>query len=400
MSETARFCVKWLASIATLFALIGLFNVAVDPYDIMGAPRVAGFNKFKVKAPYHTALAKLYQIRRIDPTTVIVGGSVANIGLDPESSLWPAAMRPVYNFGVPSMGPEGSYEALKYAAAGGRVRNAIVILQFETFLASHQETEGRNIPNNPSSVPRLDDYLLSTLTLSALQDSINTVIHQRDRVPLDLAPDGAIGESGFHRMVQQYGQGDVFAQSENIEVNDLAKFTALHTALNQSITKLSDVRNIMEFCDAHGIVLVFVIPPVHMTDLQMIDHAGIWNVYELWLRSLTTLVTEHRPAQIPLWDFGGYSPYTTEPAPAKDSKTAQTVWFWDILHFKQKLGDLVLSRILKGQPSGFGFLLTPQNVEDELAREREANDCSHGTSAPSNGAGDPPGEACLRFSSH
>jgi len=368
--------------------------VAVDPYDIVGAPRVTGFNKFKVEAPYHTALAKLYQVRRFHPTTLLVGGSVANIGLDPESAVWPAAMRPIYNFGVPSMGIQGSYEALKYAAMGGRVRNAIVILQFETFLASHQETEGRNIPDDPSSVPRLYDYLLSMFTLSALKDSLSTVIHQSDPVPLDLAPDGAIGESGFRRMVQRDGQGAVFALSENIEANDLGKFTALRAPLNRSILKFSYIRDIMEFCDSHGIALVFIIPPAHVTDLQMINHAGIWNVYELWLRSLTRLVAAHRATQIPLWDFSGISPYTTEPAPARDSKITQTVWFWDILHFKRKLGDLLLSRLLTGQTPDVGFLLTPQNVENELARERAAVDCG-----PVSSAGGPPGEACMPFSS-
>ena len=200
-------------------------------------------------------------------------------------------------------------------------------------------------------------------TLSALKDSLIQSSTSRTPYPLDLAPDGAIGESGFRRMVQRDGQGAVFALSENIEANDLGKFTALRAPLNRSILKFSYIRDIMEFCDSHGIALVFIIPPAHVTDLQMINHAGIWNVYELWLRSLTRLVAAHRATQIPLWDFSGISPYTTEPAPARDSKITQTVWFWDILHFKRKLGDLLLSRLLTGQTPDVGFLLTPQNVE-------------------------------------
>ena len=127
MSETARFCVKWLIALVILFAVIAVINIAVDPYDVMGAPRIAGFNQFKVEAPYHTVLAKTYQIRRTQPTTVLFGSSVVNVGLDPKSSIWPAAMRPVYNFGVPAMGVQGNYEALKYAAAVSAVRNAIVV---------------------------------------------------------------------------------------------------------------------------------------------------------------------------------------------------------------------------------------------------------------------------------
>jgi hypothetical protein len=394
----ARFCVAWLVSTAILFALIATFNVAVDPYDIMGVPRIAGFNKFKVDAPFHTVLAKLYQIRRARPTTVLFGSSVVNVGLDPQSPLWPATMRPVYNFGVPAMGVKGNYEALKYAAVGSGVRNAVVVLQFETFLASFSEAEGQgnDLPDDPSSVPRLDDFLLSMFTLSALEDSVSTVIHQRDASPIDLASDGAIGESGFRRAVQRVGQGEVFARSEDIVATELGKFTALHAPLNESIPKLTYVRDIMDFCDAHGIALVFVLPPAHMTELQMIDRAGIWNVYELWLRSLATVVAAHRGGSISLWDLGGYSPYTTEPAPAKGSNTTQTEWFWDILHFKRKLGDLILSRLLTGQPSGFGLLLTPENVDNQLAGERTAVDCGPPTSAPLTGPGDTPSDACRR----
>ena len=128
----------------------------------------------------------------------------------------------------------------------------------------------------------------------------------------------------------------------------------------------------------------------------MIDRAGIWNVYELWLRSLATVVAAHRGGSISLWDLGGYSPYTTEPAPAKGSNTTQTEWFWDILHFKRKLGDLILSRLLTGQPSGFGLLLTPENVDNQLAGERTAVDCGPPTSAPLTGPGDTPSDACRR----
>jgi len=396
MSETARFCVKWLIALVILFAVIAVINIAVDPYDVMGAPRIAGFNQFKVEAPYHTVLAKTYQIRRTQPTTVLFGSSVVNVGLDPKSSIWPAAMRPVYNFGVPAMGVQGNYEALKYAAAVSAVRNAIVVLQFETFLASYREAQGQghDIPDDPASVPRLDDFLLPMFTLSALKDSVSTIIHQRDANPIDLAPDGAIGESVFRRQVARDGERTVFARSEDMERTDLGKFTALHAPLSEAIPKISYVRGIMEFCDAHGITLTLVLPPAHEEELLLIDRAGLWNVYEHWLRSLATIVSGQRGAPIPLWDFGGYSHYITEPLPVQNEGRAKTVWFWDILHFKRKLGNLIVSRLLTDQPGDFGFLLTPENVEKELARERIAIDCGHSTSAPSTS------ETSLRFSSH
>jgi hypothetical protein len=396
MAETARFCVKWLIAVVILFALIAVFNIAVDPYDVMGAPRIAGFNQFKVEAPYHTVLAKLYQIRRVQPTTVLFGSSVVNVGLDPKSPLWPAAMRPVYNFGVPAMGVQGNYQALKYAAAESAVRNAIVVIQFETFLASYREAmgQGNDVPDDPASVPRLDDFLLPMFTLSALKDSVSTIVHQRDANPIDLAPDGAIGESVFRHAVARDGEGTVFAQSEDLERTELGQFIALHAPLSEAFPKISYVRGIMEFCDAHSITLTFVLPPAHEEELRLIDQAGLWNVYEYWLRSLATIVSGHRGAPTALWDFGGYSHYTTEPLPVQNGGTTETVWFWDIFHFKRKLGDLIMSRLLTGQPNDFGFLLTPESAEIELARERTAIECSHSTSAPSTS------EACLRFSSH
>jgi hypothetical protein len=231
-------------------------------------------------------------------------------------------------------------------------------------------------------------------TLSALKDSVSTIVHQRDANPIDLAPDGAIGESVFRDAVARDGEGTVFARSEDLERTELGQFTALHPPLSEAFPKISYLRGIVEFCDAHSIALTLVLPPAHEDELRLIDQAGLWNVYEHWLRSLAMIVSGHYGAPTPLWDFGGYSHYTTEPLPVQNGERTETVWFWDIFHFKRKLGDLIISRLLTGQPKDFGFLLTPESAEIELARERTAIDCSHSTSAPSTS------EACLRFSSH
>lgn len=390
MTRPARFCIVWLASLCLILLLVGGFCALVDPYDVVGAPRIAGLNEFKFAAPSHTALAKVHQVIRIRPVTVLLGSSIVNIGLNPRDPLWPADMRPIYNFGIPSLGPRGTYRSLRYAASLGTVHYAIVALQFETFLAQEPEDGDRDIPDDWRALPRWKQLFQSTLTLSALGDSIETVLHQRDPIPLDLAPDGSIGETAFRRLARRDGEAALFAQSEEIETKDLGKAVLPHP-WNGQVPDLNYVRDIIRFCDRHNIQLTFFLPPTHAIELDMVNAAGLWNVYEAWKTSLAQLVSEHRDRPIPLWDFGGYTRYAAEPVPTDRGPKAQTEWFWEIVHFKRSLGDMILSRILTGQPANFGHLLTAANVADMLARERSARDCRAGKAAGSS-------DDCTHFS--
>ena len=53
-------------------------------------------------------------------------------------------------------------------------------------------------------------------------------------------------------------------------------------------------------------------------------------------------------------------------------------WFWESVHYKKSLGDLIIQRIFNNNdsnstiPDDFGILLTPSNIEKHLKNLREA----------------------------
>jgi len=91
----------WIAGTMALLAISVVFlTVATDPYRTFGTPAITGWTALKPRAYQQIGMAKLYQLDRIAPQTLILGNSRAEIGLDPASPLWPVALRPAFNAAV------------------------------------------------------------------------------------------------------------------------------------------------------------------------------------------------------------------------------------------------------------------------------------------------------------
>src|SRR5229473_1615186 len=139
MTPSRRFCLIWLISLPLLLLLVGGINFLIDPYDVFGSVRMVGLNQFKPQAKNHMMLAKTHQVARVQPVTVLVGSSRVLIGLDAKSPWLAPSLRPVYNYGVPGVGTYANYRSLQEAFWGGRLKNALILLDFENFLSPDQE---------------------------------------------------------------------------------------------------------------------------------------------------------------------------------------------------------------------------------------------------------------------
>src|SRR5712671_4781634 len=188
MTSFRRFCLIWLASLLLLLLLVGGINFVIDPYEVFGSARMVGLNQFKPQAKNHMMLAKTYQVARVRPVTVLAGSSRVLIGLDAENPSWAQSMRPVYNYGVPGVGTFANYLSLQEAYQGSRLKYALILLDFENFLAPdeepatpgeaewrfHTREDGSINPDRPLQV--FKDWVLSLFTLGALEDSFATVL--------------------------------------------------------------------------------------------------------------------------------------------------------------------------------------------------------------------------------
>lgn len=104
MQPAARYLWTWVVLTLTLLGAVAAVNLIVDPYGLFRIVDVPGFNRIKSQAGERAAVFKRAGVARIQPTTVILGNSRAEIGFDPDSPAWPEHARPVFNLALPGAG--------------------------------------------------------------------------------------------------------------------------------------------------------------------------------------------------------------------------------------------------------------------------------------------------------
>ena len=388
LTPATRYLCIWTAIVVAMLVTAAIFNTLVDPYDVVGSIRVPGFNFVKPEAENRVRLTKPYQIGRLQPRAVIVGTSRAEIGLDPENSSWPEAVRPVYNFGLPGANLATVNRELQVAGSSGRLKLAVILLDFENFLSSDPDPdltpdENQRMAVGAGSQPtvptarRLKDTFLTTLTLTALEDSVLTVLRQHGRYATDITPTGKWTEAAFQLAAASDGYYELFTQKEVDYARRAARAASFLADGADATLEIEIVRQMLDYCRAHGVRPILVIPPYHADLLEMFDKAGLWDRFEAWKIGLVKLVygsLDSREVTGQLWDFSGYDRYSTEPVPEKGDRHTTVNWFWEPGHFKRALGDLLLKRVLDNEPSDFGVELTSATIDEQLKKIRLARE--------------------------
>src|SRR5580692_11287462 len=107
--ERAPFVRHWALGLLTIAAVLAGFNCLMDPYLVLGMPRIGSFNARKPSVYAQEALIKTYDVLRARPRTLILGASRVDFGIDALQPTWPIAARPVYNLAVRGASPYMSY---------------------------------------------------------------------------------------------------------------------------------------------------------------------------------------------------------------------------------------------------------------------------------------------------
>lgn len=370
-----RFCMTWLFGVVVLVAGIGGFNALVDPYEVIGTPRLAGLNAAKPEARWHTQLVKDYMIGRIRPAGLLLGTSKVDLGIDPKSHFWPDDARPAFNYGVPGADIRGYLANLRRAVALGTVRRVLAVLEFNDFMmVPSREKAASPTPIAKTPLERLHDIALATVSMDALRDSIMTVIAQQQSHPIDLSPDGATNDQAFRKQVRVDGYDTFFLQKDTETGARLAGLAAaLRANPDAGLANLYQISEIIAFCRQHDIALDFALPPTHADLLVQIDREGLWPRYQEVKGTLTRLIAAEGGGAVRLWDFSGFDAVSTELVPTTTEANVETRWFWEPNHFKRVLGERMLAAIYGGV-AGFGVRLTPQMIETHLSAETAARD--------------------------
>jgi hypothetical protein len=124
--------------------------------------------------------------------------------------------------------------------------------------------------------------------------------------------------------------------------------------------------------------VVLLISPSHGWHWQTLELSGLWPRFEAMKRRMVEINAEEaRAAQrppYPIWDFSGTCGPALEPAPVDASSRLH--WFWEPVHYKKALGDVMLDRIAgRGETvPAWGqcwATLDPGGLDSHLARLRE-----------------------------
>ena len=368
-NQSRRFLQTWGLACVVLAAIVAAFNAVMDPYLVIGTPRIAHLNAYKPAVDTQERLMKAYDVLRARPSTLILGTSRVDLGLDDQNPAWPADNRPVYNLGLVGAGLYTSYRYLQHVISQQKLTLVVLGLDFEFFLtipmAGHPtdtEFEARfsvtrdGGTNNGWRAQRVRDSLKATLSFDALADSAATLTENIKQSPSDFAA-GIVPDGYYRRMVEAVGSYGIFAMRNVMSVHDFS---------NQHINALvmNDLRAILDFCRSHNTPLILIINPVHADMLEMLDTLGYWETFETWKRDVLGVAAEYGSTAVSLWDFTAYDAYSTETVPT--DRQLMTL-FWDPSHYRRALGDMIISRIFTSGNPHFGTLLTPQNIDSHLA---------------------------------
>jgi len=373
--DASAFLRKWLMSLSVLALMVATLNLLVDPYVVFGTPRLPGISLFKPATKNHAMLAKTFQVDRAHPHTVLIGSSPVHIGVDAAASVWPASMRPVYNFGIPgAYETSTSLQTLQEAVTTGGVADAIVFLDFQNFFSPENpdpvlQEAARRFRFRPDGTPNPDSRQQRATDMVLALDSLTTIALQRQSTVLDLAPNGSGTEADFIGAARDDGMHDLFAQKDSFEAKRLDKLAPIMAGWHGTLPDMDAVASIIAFARTHGIKLTLVIAPHHVDALELYWRAGLWPRVEQLKAELAAMVAAQGGA-VTLWDFLDYSSFNTEPVPTAGDRRTPTSWFWEPTHFKKQLGEVMIQRMFGTDAPKFGTQLTPDNVAQRNAQVR------------------------------
>jgi len=365
-----RYFWLWLAGLLAILTLAAAVNLIVDPYGVYGLVRIAGVNEDKTSAVAQARLAKHYLVERVQPATLLIGSSRVEAGLDPESNAWPQDLRPVFNMGSAGTGPYSQLRLLQDSLAATQPRLVVLGTDFiesltaDADLAASSSARGSldfeqrlrvtksGAPNGRIWLAQMQDVGSTLFSLSALGDSIATLLTQGSSKYSKFTPLGRHTLTEFNYLVQTEGEYSLFLAKDRFKVAQVVPMREHYqfglAPLAQAITEALQ----------HSAQVIVVITPGHADELEIYRQAGVMDVYEEWRQRLTEIVATAGGNKVALWDFAGLTPYTTETLPGRGDTKSQLSWFWETNHFKEALGDLIISRILGHGPQEFGDQLT------------------------------------------
>lgn len=387
MSDSVFFKSLITTCLLVLLSAAG-FNYIIDPYNIFQSVELAGINTSKPATSNRTGFAKSYMSENIKAKTLVLGTSKFDIGIDPGSEVLPAYARPAFNFAVPGATVYQQYRYLQHASAKQMPEMVIMSLDFELFLAIPDTEEEYPPETGPGKYEKrlnvtysgtatkdkylqtLKDISASLLSNTAIVDSLKTILAGKRTW---IWPTGlSSGSARFGTEVNSKGNYSVFRDTLKNHVSSVQG-----KSIQPGSHAFKALDDVLEFCTKNNIRLVLIMPPSHAFQYELWDQLNLWNDFEFWKKTVVNKIEAHAKADndTVLWDFARYHGMATEEVPGPFVTSIKMQWYWEPVHFKKSLGDIMLREVFSKKDPALGVQLSHENIlrELELNRQKRAH---------------------------
>jgi hypothetical protein len=131
MRKNARlYVLVTVATVASLCAAIGSFNLLIDPYGAYRLLDRAGSSATKPAAYHRVKLVKAYDLRRLKPEAIILGTSRSHVALRVTHDGWGVPLERRYNAAFDGATTKEMYAYLVHAHAVHPLRQVVLGLDF------------------------------------------------------------------------------------------------------------------------------------------------------------------------------------------------------------------------------------------------------------------------------
>ncbi len=364
--NSKTFSIACAAAVSLLIGAIGLFNRIVDPYWYFRDVEIVGFNSNKPKAVGNERLVKPAWVAKLQPEAVIVGNSVAEIGLPPTQRGFTrdGALVP-FNLAMPKASWNDTYCLAMFALRQAPVKRMVV---------SVSGTAEEICPTDAAlgSV----DYGKILFSRAAFDASRDTVQQQHERPTLTRE-----GLWYFDRYDERAQTEDAVAKNfaDIIKSTLCAPGSSHPTALDNALLDKEPVardqgtglRNLIRLAQEKQVELILLFYPTHvlMSEAQRRCQGpeGYWN----WVWQTVSIVAQETHGdsrQVQVWQFADYLPINGERIHA--GKPARDRLWQDPIHFNEEVGAAVFDAIYSGMP-GYGSRLTTANFAEVIAQSED-----------------------------
>jgi hypothetical protein len=375
-------------TIAALGAVAAI-NVAIDPYGFFGTRLISGFNVLKPEMGLHEKELKVHRITSLRPDGLILGSSASDVGLNPEHPGWSANSR--YNFSAGQSSISLIHHFLLHAMAFKQPTEIVLGLELAMFNPALQSVQGINPTafavtasgarnreyltlNYYANAFSLDMFSSARNTFSANRNNPTPVAQFRPQVgKTGMMNPETIAQNQWKTYRQRFQA--IVAKSAEYFLAPRDEFKATDFSSDPTFDHF---RAIVELACEQQVDLYIVLSPIHAYLSEGLEAAGMTELLERWKKAIVMTASDQAEKPdcktIPVWDFSGYNQITIEVISASNRKALAPKSYWDTVHYKTKVGDKILDRVFatndNSSLSGFGVLLTPENIDSHIEQTR------------------------------